>query len=253
MKATCSPARSEQVKDAATQYVINRWRSALPGLVIALPCFLLPLVGFTVIHWSSRLGRIGPQIMLSVSLVVLMAELALMWWLFFRGGLRKLLRQQTEWIHRDAGVTLEQPTIPKVGWWAWPLAFILLPACVVGVMIVSFQAAVRFQPLVVAAGLTAVGSAVSLMLPTNAKRRFAPVHLLWWALYWSYAVAVAAGMPQPWRDVTERWAWCVRVLTPLILLIPIDVAACELYSRRQFRRLQELLAQETPEGGDAPD
>ena len=128
---------------------------------------------------------------------------------------------------------------------------------VLGVMSFSLQSPQRFQPLVFAGGLTLLGLVLRSARDKHARSYWRPVHFIAWGLYWCYALAVAGGLPLPFADVTRPWrssAWAIRILVPLVLFTIIQIVVCEVYSRRQFRRLQRLVDETPPiEGADETD
>jgi hypothetical protein len=163
-------------------------------------------------------------------------------WLMLAGGWQDRMRRDARWIQQDAGVVVEEPILTKPRWW-WPFALVPGVAWALGTMWLSFMADARLQPLVFAAGWTAAQIAAYLVMHRIPKSGWSPAHLVSSVLYCCYAAAVAAGMPQPWAGATGLWAWDARVVGPLVPLTAIQMAARELYSKRQFRRLQRLLAE----------
>jgi len=237
-----SDDRSQEIKKATAQYVFNRWRSNLLGLLLGLPCLFVGVLGMLISprhDWFRHLSNTWQAALQAAYLASLASLFASWWWLRFRGGRRQLL----EWPQRDAGVVVEKVTFPRMRWWFWPFACVVVAAYVLGLPLLSFRSPVRFQPLVFAVGITALGLGVSRMMAREVRAAWRPVHFVWWALYCCYALAAATGMPQPLGHVTESWAWWVRVMGPMLLLVPVDIALRDAHSRRQLRRLQALLGE----------
>ena len=239
-----SDGRSQEIKEATAQYVFNRWRSGLPGLLVGLPLVFVGVLSILISprhDWFRHLSSPWQAALLAAYLALVAWLFAWFWRLRSRAGAG--LRQLLEWQQRDAGVVVQKVTFRRVGWWFWPFAFGVAPAYVLGLMLLSFRSPVRFQPLVFAVGITALGLGVSRMMAREARAAWRPVHFVWWALYCCYALAAAMGMPQPLGHVTESWAWWVRVMGPILLLVPVDIALREAHGRRQLRRLQALLGE----------
>jgi hypothetical protein len=240
--------RSRRIKEATSQYVYNRWRAGLPGLIYILPFILMAAVHSFLPDGSDSikdLSRGWQWALLAAHLALLAGILLWSWWLVFRGGWRRLL----EWPQRDAGVVVEKVRFRRVSWWVWPLAFVVGPACFVGITWQALKSPVQFQPLALALGITAFGAGISRIIPRQSRAYFRPVHFLWWGLYCCYALAAALGMPQPWGRATDSWGSALRLAGPMVLLGAVDIAAREVYSRRQLRRLQSLAGPRHEEGG----
>jgi len=176
---------------------------------------------------------------------------------WLRGDWREFIREQSIRVQQDAGVVVDEPAFREPRPWVWPLAFIVVPAYVLGVLSFSLQSPQRFQPLVLAGGLTLLGLVVRSARDKHARSYWRPVHFIAWGLYWCYALAVAVGLRQPFADMTRSWqssGWAMRTLTPLLLFTIIQIVVCEVYSRRQFRGLQRLVDEAPPiEGADETD
>jgi len=255
MKVDGPRDRSEEIKQAAAQYAFNRWRSGLatlPWLALAMSWVAFILLATYLYHRYLDMDRVGWiwQLVYAVVVAAVSVAFVIWYWVAFRGGYKKAILEKIQWIQQDAGVIVEEPALRR-GWWVLPLAYVMLTVGVFGVMGLSVRFAVRFQPLIFASSMTALGIVISLVIDRRPKAGFRPVNFVWWALYCGYAAAAAAGLPQPWMDVAQPWAWYVHVAGPLLVLAPVDIVVRELHSRRQFRRLQELLAEEPNKGGDA--
>ena len=204
-------------------------------------------------------SRFDLEAVLTVCIVSLICAGGCVWHMrrWLGGDWRGFIRERSIRVQQDAGVVVEEPTFREPKWWFWPLAFIVTPAYVLGVLSFSMQSPQRFQPLVLAGGLTLLGLVILSARDKHARSYWRPVHFIAWGLYWCYALAVAGGLPLPFADVTRPWrssAWAIRILVPLVLFTIIQIVVCEVYSRRQFRRLQRLVDETPPiEGADETD
>lgn len=110
-----------------------------------------------------------------------------------------------------------------------------------------FCASPRFQPLIVSIGFTFL--ILLMFLGGGADRKGAgagslgPVVGL--IVSNLYAVAVAAGLPRPSAGTSEDISETLGVFVPIALLFLCWVIGDAIYSRRQFRRLQRLVNEET--------
>jgi len=247
MKADDPRERSEKIKQAAVQYAFNRWRSGLatlPWLALVMSWVAFILLATYLYHRYLDMDRVGGIWQLVYATVVAAVSVAFIAWCWaaFRGGYKKAILEKIQWIQQDAGVIVEEPAFRR-GWWVLPLAYVMIIVWVFGVMRLSMRSAVRFQPLIFASGMTGLGIVISFMIDRRPKIGLRPVHFVWWGLYCCYALAAAAGLPQPWMDMQQPWGWSLRVGAPLLVLGPVDIVVRELHSRRQFRRLQQLLAE----------
>jgi hypothetical protein len=172
--------------------------------------------------------------------------------LLLRGDWRGFVRERSLRVQREAGVVVEEPVPVKLKWWFLPFAVFVAPLCVLSILALSNESPMRWQLLIFAAGVTLFGLVVRSLKDKQVRSAWKPVHFLPWALYCLYAVAVAAGLPQPFANAPwEGASRVVRLTAPLALFTLIGIGAAEIYSRRQLHRLQNLL-KEVPEGGQ-PD
>lgn len=142
-------------------------------------------------------------------------------------------------VQRDAGVVVGEFPFGKPKLWVW----IAVPGCIALTYLLVWVAPVRFEPLAIAGGLAVFG----LVKHVQDRRAVGLVHFLSFAPYWAYAVACAAGLPQPFADSA------LRIGIPLFLLMVPVTVACELYSRGQLRRLQRILKDEGQRARHAGD
>lgn len=162
----------------------------------------------------------------------------------FLWALRAVLR--ADWrgdyilsVQRDAGVVVGEFPFRKPKLWVW----IAVPSCMALTWLLVWLAPVRFEHLVIAGGFALFG----LVKHGQDRRAFGLVHFLSFTPYWGYAVACAAGLPQPFADSA------LRINIPLFLLMVPVAVVCELYSRGQLRRLQRILKDEGQRARDAGD
>lgn len=142
-------------------------------------------------------------------------------------------------VQRDAGVVVGEFPFRKPKLWVW----IAVPGSIALTYLLVWVAPVRFEPLAIVGGLAVFG----LVKHVQDRRAFGLVNFLSFAPYWAYAVACAAGLPQPFADSA------LRIGIPLLLLIVPVTVACELYSRAQLRRLQRILKDEGQRARHAGD
>jgi len=191
---------------------------------------------------------------LALAIFVGAAWILRMW---LRGDWHRFARAQCLRVQQEAGVVVEEPTLPKPRWWYAPFELLVVPLGIITSMLFLFRSPARLQPLVLAAGFVLIP-----LVARYARNERVGFHFATWllparALYCCYAVAVAAGLPQPFMHAAGPWqasTWVMRLYAPLLLFAVVQIVACELYSRRQFRRLQSLLMEQPVESGrDAPD
>jgi hypothetical protein len=252
--------RSKQIADAARQYTATRLRPDR-GLWLFV---WLSLGGGLCAMLGTAFARVGRPESRAWHLLLNLAAIACFagslwarrWWPTRRGRealAEQLLRQQQE-----AGVVVEPVVLPALRWWFWPFAFLVAPGLMVTTLWLSFESPIRLQPLVVAGGFTVLGLAVAAAVRAHGRPRvrFGWLHLLPWTLYCGYALAAAAGLPQPLAQVAWRWqpaAWSARLMGPLLVVILIAFVVQGIDGRRQLRRLQKLVSDVSPAGTDGTD
>ena len=81
--------------------------------------------------------------------------------------------------------------------------------------------------------------------------RESPVNAVTIGLCGAYGLATAAGLPQPWTGDPSQGGYPLRVMAPFVAALLVAIVAGELYSRRQFRRLQRLVDEDPSRKGNS--
>jgi hypothetical protein len=148
---------------------------------------------------------------------------------------------------------LLSPPPPAAAPRAWvralaPVAAIALGFAPVLLMLVPLTHVIppRFEPLLVAAVLTALGSALALALrrPPGPFRTM-PGFFAGIAAADLSALVVAAGLPLPWGLTPEPMAGWLGMASVLVVWAVVGMAASGVYAHREFRRLQRLVNEES--------
>jgi hypothetical protein len=235
--------RSREIGEAAEGYVLHAWQVRRSRVVHWL--WVLVFAGLTLVlawdeAWWDQLEQpwrgLAHGALRALWYGLLAAGLAWYVWFVFRGGWR-------EWYFgsdHQLGLVLP-PSSQRFRWPYWlsslSIAILIGSSGLTGLML-----PLRFQPLWYALLLAASWAANAFLGPDRLRRlAWSSVRIGCRLLYLAYALAVAVGMPQPWSEGRSLLSLGVPLASVLALQVILDA----LYSRRQFRRLQRLVNEET--------
>ena len=237
------PERTRSIRQATEDYALMSWRTQWP----ALRACLLGLAGMGLVEMAG-LGRgrpwTGPLLVAGFACIAVGFS-----WFVVRG-----FRALRDWRHsaydamddarRGTGVSLEPPALPRRApryiWDAYAVACVIMLA---GGLLAQ-EVAARFLPLVIAGAMAMVGT-LAAWIEARVRGRVRWVNYAVFPVYLCYAAAVAAGLPQPLGS--KPW---ISLTVSLIGATVVQMVVSEVYSRRQLRRLQSLLAEHPGEGAD---
>ena len=255
--------KSREIAEAARRYVYNRLRPLLVVLpaVIAV-CWVTSLLAHDLMAAASGSDPLlfpgDSKLCLvlrlcSLAILLLLAVKAVAW---LRGGGWSKLEH---WMEREAGVAVEYPRhLPR--WQATLLSALLgavIPVLAFGTFSVMLRSPAKLQPLegaLLALALTAAKYRVEFLLTRDPDCTLLrnPVRLVGTATLLIYGLAVAAGLRQPWANlpaatrVSAALGAFLRGMLPMLLALVVDAFGRQLYSHRQFRRLQRLVNEDPP-------
>ena len=246
-------AKSRQISEAAEAYTAGAWRFSWP--IFALTVGVSAWIGaLTVITLRVvQAGRAGLYADATCRLLVL-GLLALEF-----GGAAGMLLLFRRWHARWRAAHTEVVPVTSKERYPW-----LRGAAGVAVLPLWFflfgrlfrESSVSLQPLLWAALMTAI---VGLDMVTDLLRRATPAWkrcptgLFVIGAYVLYAVAVALGAPQPWQHVPGAVGHLLRIGVMQLVVAVLVVVLGELHSRRQLRRLQQLVNEVPPADSHGTD
>jgi len=248
--------KSREIGEAAHEYAYTRWRNWIPTLLVVVAVLavfaLTQRIGDVVIDRAraqreTDIDRLKMAALVTVVLQVLGAA-AVMWW----AG-----RFMVRWRYGDPAVTTApplgaetasaEPTSKVLEW----LSVAAPSALILGGYYLAGRASPRFQPLVISTAFTVL---VLLMRLSSRLRRGSSSRRTRLGLAVGliaanvYAIAIAAGLPRPFGGTSADTAETFGLIAPMALLFLGWAIGDELYSRRQFRRLQRLVNEDAPPG-----